>query len=235
MRCLSVVLRPLLRAGAVSVGTPRSPTANSLRSFTTTTPLSAVDRRRLAGAVQIKTIDDKIAELPLDRKIDTPEVIVKSEDDQLGEPQDLIQLLRQVKHQQKYVLQLTKPGDFEHAVVRIVERQHLVNLIRKREDTVRNAQVAQKAKKPKQIELNWAISENDLQLKLNQMGEFLGKGKKVELLLANKRHQRKASIDEAQALLKKIHDKIHDVGARQLGDMEGHILRQATITVQIPT
>ena len=240
MRFLPVLSRPLLRASGregvgVGVGARARPQVQSCISSTrafTTSPSLSIDRRRLAGQIKIKTIDDKIAELNVDENIDSVMVIVKNEDGTLGQPEPLYALLNTIDRKTQYVLQLTRPGDFAHPIVRIAERQELVNLIRKKEDNVRNAQLAEKEKKAKQLELNWAISGNDLLLKLKQMDAFLLKGKKVELLLAAKRHQRKATMEEAAELLKNIKDKVNEVPGTHIAKMDGSILKQMTILVQ---
>ena len=82
------------------------------------------------------------------------------------------------------------------------------------------------------IELNWAIDENDLQLKMRQMEGFLEKGRKVEIVLANKKRQRRATAEEAQETLRKVRDKIADVGATDKDKIEGRIGGQATLVAE---
>ncbi len=80
----------------------------------------------------------------------------------------------------------------------------------------------------KTIELNWAIDGNDLGHRLGKMREFLGKGFKVEVLLAGKKKGRKATEEEAKNLLERLREAVRDVdGARELKPMEGKILTQA--------
>jgi translation initiation factor IF-3 len=217
------VARPLLRTAAP---------ASSRRCFTTT-PRLAIDQRRVAGKIQIKTIDDKIAEFPLNEKIAALKVKVKTPGAPLSEPQWLDQLLDSIDRSNQYVLQMNKPDDGQMPIVQVVTRMELIQKINRSEDQKRNQKRLEKEKRPKQLELNWAISANDLQLKMKQMQEFLKKGKKVELLLANKRHQRKASPEEAQALLQAVREKIDEVGAAETVPMEGAILKQAILTVKM--
>ncbi len=243
MNRFSGLLTPLLRA-AVPARTsavqsiPVAAIFLGRKQFHNAVPCLAAGHRRPGGSktkIQIVTIDDKIAELPLDEQIDTPEVRVKSDDGGgLSEPRDLFQVLDSIDRSTQHVLQLSKPGEHEYAVVRVVQRKDLIKQIRDKEDAARQAKMAQKEKKPKQIELNWAISSNDLQLKLKQMEDFLRKGKKVELMLAAKRHQRKASIEEAEALMRTIKDKLNEIGAIEVAPMEGGLLKQALMTVKIP-
>lgn len=204
------------------------------RSFLTS-PSHAAGYRRPVGKIHIVTIDDKIQQtFKLDEKIETRFVREKTPDNKLSDPQDLRELLRRIDRTDNHVLQLSKPGESDTAIVQVVQRKDLIKRINDKETAERQVKQAQKDKKPKQIELNWAISSNDLQLKMKQLEEFLRKGKKVELLLAPKRHQRKATPDEAEALIKAIREKIEEVGAAEVAPMEGAILKQATMTVKIP-
>ncbi|OAP62573.1 hypothetical protein AYL99_01800 [Fonsecaea erecta] len=204
----------------------------SKRCFATT-PCLAIDQRRVAGKIEIKTIDDKIAAFTLNERIRSPKVQLKGPDGKLSEPQPLYKLLDSIDHTTQYVLQMNKPAEGEMAIVQIVTRTDLIQRINRQEDLLKNQKRLEKEKRPKQLELNWAISANDLQLKMKQMQEFLKKGKKVELLLANKRHQRKASQEEAETLLKNVREKIEEVGAAEVVPMEGAILRQALLTVKM--
>ena len=217
------VARPLLRAAAP---------ASAQGCFTTSARL-ALDSRRVAGKIQIKTMDDKIADFRLNEKIQALNVVVKAPDGKLSEPQWLDQLLDSIDRSNQYVLQMNKPEDGQMPIVRVVNRMELIQRINRQEDQSRNHKRLEKGKKPKQLELNWAISPNDLQLKMKQMREFLQKGKKVEILLANRRHQRKASPEEAQALLKSVRETVEEAGAAETVPMEGAVLRQATLTVKM--
>jgi translation initiation factor IF-3 len=82
----------------------------------------------------------------------------------------------------------------------------------------------------KTIELNWAIDGNDLKHRLERMKEFLGKGWRVEILMAAKRKGRKASEEEGRELMERIKEAVGSVeGARETKPMEGKVLGTATI------
>ena len=236
MQQVLVLLKPLLRVAPL---TGTRPGIQQLRfqfvpkrSFLTSPSLAAVYRRPV-GKIQVVTIDDKIQQsFKLDEKIET-RFVREKKDNKLSDPLDLHELLRQIDRTDNHVLQLSKPGENE-AIVQVVQRKDLIKRLNNKETAERQVKQAQKEKKPKQIELNWAISGNDLQLKMKQLEEFLRKGKKVELLLAPKRHQRKATPEEAAALVNAIKEKIQEVGAAETAPMDGAILRQATLTVKIP-
>lgn len=54
---------------------------------------------------------------------------------------------------------------------------------------------------PKNLELNWAIAGGDLKHRIEKMKGFLREGRKVEITLGPKRRGRKATPEEADALM----------------------------------
>jgi translation initiation factor IF-3 len=68
----------------------------------------------------------------------------------------------------------------------------------------------------KELELNWAIAPNDLQHRLKQFREFLSKGRRVELMLAKKRHGRKATKEEGDTLMATLRTTAEEVGAKEV-------------------
>ncbi|KAL6248590.1 hypothetical protein RBB50_004845 [Rhinocladiella similis] len=240
MQRVLVSVKPLLRQAA-SCDRPQLrslplPLAHgSKRSFVSTPTLAAGPRGRKPGKIKIVTIDDKIAEsFTLNEKIETRYVQEKTPGNKLSEPKPLAELLREIDRSEHYVLQLSKSGDGENAIVQVVQRKDLIQRINSKETAARQSQLAQKEKKPKQIELNWAISGNDLQLKMKQLEDFLQKGKKVELILAARKYQRKATQQEAEALLRTVQEKLQELGAAEVVPMQGSFPRQTTITAKIP-
>lgn len=191
-----------------------------------------INQRLIAGINTSPVERDRLAEFTKDEAIDTPTVQVKQSDGTLSESQSLQKLLRQIDRRNQLVVQLSKPGERSSAVVQIYEKLDLLKQLREREIQAKKQAQAHREKKPKQIELNWAISDHDLELKLKQMEMFLEKGKKVEILLASKRKQRKATMVEGEQVLKTLRSKIQDIGANEIKAMEGQLLKQATITVK---
>ncbi|RDW88631.1 hypothetical protein BP6252_00663 [Coleophoma cylindrospora] len=102
-------------------------------------------------------------------------------------------------------------------------------------DEYKAAKAKQKqAKNPgattKEVELNWAIDENDLGHRMDRVKEFLGKGYKVEVLLAKKRKGKAATLAQALGVVQRIRDTIASVeGAKESKPMEGKVLETATI------
>ncbi|KAF2502445.1 hypothetical protein BU16DRAFT_8948 [Lophium mytilinum] len=63
----------------------------------------------------------------------------------------------------------------------------------------------------KQLEVNWAIDANDLRHRLNRLKEFLMQGRKVEVMLGTKaKAKRKATREEAEAVLEKVRDAVRE-------------------------
>ena len=120
----------------------------------------------------------------------------------------------------------------DHSICKIMENRIL---IRKRfEDRKREKEAAKAARSsaPKELEINWAVSSNDLNTKLKQLEGFISTGKKVTVVLASKRRQRKASPEEAQKVLDSIRERLVEIGARETKPMEGKLLTTATIFVE---
>ncbi|OAL49053.1 hypothetical protein IQ07DRAFT_69726 [Pyrenochaeta sp. DS3sAY3a] len=61
---------------------------------------------------------------------------------------------------------------------------------------------------PKSIELNWAIAEGDLKHRLDKLKEFLKEGRKVEIMLGQKKKGKKATEEEANRVMEKVMDAV---------------------------
>lgn len=179
---------------------------------------------------------DKLSEYTLDEAIDRRWVQTKDTvTGKLGAPQLLDVLINSIDRSTHSVVQLAAVGPIpDTAVVEVAKRSDLLVRLAQKQRIVKDHQKQLRTNKTKlkQIELNWAISENDLALKLRQMEKFLSKGSRVEVLLANKRRQRKAERDEAQATLDKVRATIQEMEGVAERGMEGQVGAQATLTVE---
>ncbi|RMD40581.1 hypothetical protein DV735_g4547, partial [Chaetothyriales sp. CBS 134920] len=185
-------------------------------------------------AQAIPGLQKKLEGYTTNRDITARWVQVRNEDGKLSSPQMLETVLSQIQPTTQLVRQLAPPGQGQTpdtAIVEVTEISTLLKQVAAREQAAKEVQRKAREAKPKQLELNWAISENDLELKMRQMEDFLDKGKKVELILAAKRRQRKATPEEAEALMAKLDERVENAGAKKV-KMEGKLLGQATITVQ---
>ena len=195
-------------------------------------PLEAATRTEPRQAQLIPSLQKKLAGYTLNKDIETRWVQIRREDGKLAEPQMLETLIDSIPSSSQVVRQLAAQGPMpDTAVVEIVEVDQLLKMAAARQQAVKEVEKQRKNEKAKQLELNWAISDNDLALKLKQMEQFLEKGRKVEILLAAKKRQRKASEDEAQLVMKKLREKIEELEAKEM-KLEGKLLGQAMLTVQ---
>jgi translation initiation factor IF-3 len=181
----------------------------------------------------VPVMQKKLARFVLNGNIETRWVQAKTEDGKLSPPQMLETLLRKIDQSAHAVRQLSATGPSpDTSIVEVVAIQDLMKVAGEKEKATREIEKQKKDQRPKQMEVNWAISENDLGLKLKQMEQFLEKGKKVEIMLAAKKRQRKATPEEGEAVLKKLREKIDEIGAKEVSKMQGKLLGQAILSVK---
>ncbi len=159
----------------------------------------------------------------------------------LSEPQKTADILRKIDIRAKSLLVVAVPpprGDGEendsrprYPICRIVDRKAEVA----EQKEVRKLAV-QDSIKEKEIELNWAIAPNDLELRLKQLRNFLEKGYRVQISLlsrARKRSKRAATADEAKALLCTVHDTLGEIpGAQEVKKASGVVGKTITMVYQ---
>lgn len=109
----------------------------------------------------------------------------------------------------------------KYAVCKIVNKRDEYERLKQLKEKKKTA-VAAKAK-TKEMELTWAIGGHDLATKLRQMGGFLNKGMKVELMIGKKKGGRAVEMDEAKDVLKKVKEEIEAQGARETKKPEGQV------------
>ncbi|KAG6245661.1 hypothetical protein E4U24_004262 [Claviceps purpurea] len=104
----------------------------------------------------------------------------------------------------------------------------LCKIFSKAEELERQKQLREKKKaesakkiKSKELELTWSISEHDLGTKMRQMGRFLAKGYKVEVLVARKKGGRQASMEEAEKLVKSLQAEVEKNDGRETKPSSG--------------
>jgi translation initiation factor IF-3 len=82
----------------------------------------------------------------------------------------------------------------------------------------------------KTIELNWAIDANDLSHRMTKMKGFLMKGNRVEIVLGAKRKGKKATVEEAEALIARVKAAAAEVeGTRESKPADGKLLGVYTL------
>jgi translation initiation factor IF-3 len=177
---------------------------------------------------------DILSDIVKDEEIDAPlGVQMVQGDGKLGPVQRLMSVLQNINSEEEHLVQVSPPdGQRQTAVVKIFKRADLIRQKVERKKAVQKQQKSLKDRAPKQMELNWAIGSHDLDIKLGQLENFLEKGKTVEIILAAKRKQRKAELEEGEAVLKKIRERLVNIDAREIKPLDGQVLKQAILTVR---
>lgn len=172
-------------------------------------------------------------EFVLDEDIPTRDVQLKdAETGKLRPPQSLVSILSTIDRDVMVVRCLVAPPNAP-AVVEVIPHSDLVDRLKNKEIHAMEHARSTRVKRPKQIEVNWALSSNDLQLKLKQLRDFLEKGKRVDILLASRKRQRKATLEEAQNVVSEIRRTIEEIeGCKEIAPMDGKIGGQALMIVQ---
>ncbi|KAM5444072.1 hypothetical protein MferCBS31731_000589 [Microsporum ferrugineum] len=156
-----------------------------------------------------------------DENIPSGIVVVVQENGQLGEPMPLKSALTMFDRSQNYLIQVRAESEGQPAICKIVNKTDYDKSVKERS---RASKTKPTTNQIKQIELNWAIDPHDLQHRLSQLETFLGKGKRVSLILTKKRRKRRATPDEAQRLLAAIEDKLFEIGVTEVKPRRGKIM-----------
>ncbi|KAK0935211.1 Protein SABRE [Friedmanniomyces endolithicus] len=119
-------------------------------------------------------------------------------------------------------------------VCKIVSKKEQYDLERRKKSANKErVKEGSKAQSMKTLELNWAIDANDLQHRLDRIGEFLSEGRRVEVVLAAKKRGRKATVQECGQVVKKIEECVAGVeGASVMKALTGKMGAFATIMLQ---
>ena len=177
---------------------------------------------------------DPLSKWTKDETIDAPDgVQVVQADGKLGPPQHLRGVLMTLNRKEEHVVQVALPTkDRPTVVVKILAKSDMMRQRMEKQDAVKQQRKSIKELAPKQIELNWAIGPHDLGIKLGQLEKFVEKGKTVEIILAPKKRQRRATAEEGNEVLRNIRDRLFHIGGKEIKPMEGQVPRQAILTVK---
>ncbi|OAA57189.1 Translation initiation factor 3 [Cordyceps fumosorosea ARSEF 2679] len=111
----------------------------------------------------------------------------------------------------------------QFALCEIVNKLEALKRERERKERKKAATAARP--KTKEMELTWSISEHDLQTKLRQLGGFLEKGCKVQLVLGSKRGSKRVEEAAMRALVRRVQEEAKGLGAREGGEAKGELGR----------
>ncbi|KAB8296203.1 hypothetical protein EYC80_008986 [Monilinia laxa] len=171
--------------------------------FTRSPHFSPIQRRTVFKATSNVVPEQR---LPRDDDILAPFLRLKNAEQKLEPP----------------LITMGEPG--EAPIARIIDKKE-AHLQKKAQKKGKNP-----ASVVKTIEMNWAIEKNDLGHRLGKIRDFLEKGNKVEVLLAGKKKGRKATMEEAEEVVRRIREFVEEVeGAKEGRKMEGKIGAQAIL------
>lgn len=163
--------------------------------------------------------------LPRDDEIKSWSVVLVDDEGKLEEPRSTYDILSSIdrKTHSLVVVSAGEPGS--PPICKIMDKKVMREAEKAKALAARKAVVTTKT-----IELNWAIDGNDLGHRLQRIKDFLGKGNRVEVMMAAKRKGKKATEEEAQRLVDKVRAAIGECeGAKESKPMEGKLLGTATI------
>lgn len=193
--------------------------------------LDEILAREASPAAAVKS---RLSAYTLNGDIPSRWVQVRAPDtNKLGSPELLTALLASIDSSTQSVMMLgSHPEQADTAVVRVVDTSSLLEEASQKAKTNKEKAKAAKQGKPKQIEMNWAIGQHDLEMKLKQLEKFLAEGRTVEVLMAHKKRQRRATMEEAQETLNTLKKKVEEVGGRERSALQGHVGAQASLVVE---
>ena len=166
--------------------------------------------------------------------------MVRPEDGRLAEPQLLNEVLKARSLDEK-----GRPTQFvQEMSPRSEERPYPIckmydkKAAREAEEAKRRASKVTKMKwQSKQLEVSWAVSDNDLGHRLARVKEFLEKGWRVEIVFGSKRksgwmERKEASSEEAEKVLGKIRKAVGEVDGAQERQMQGVVGKEAILSFE---
>ena len=187
------------------------------------------DRRYTTQDDFIKSGRDR---LPIDHEIKDPKIMVV-DDGVFDGPLPTRNVMNRIDQSTHSLRMVTPyiPGDpknnkpTQYALCKVVNKREEYE--RQRELHERRRVSKQTSTKLKEIELSWAISDNDLKVKTKQLVNFLSKGMKVEVILGFKKkgQKKRTSEDTAEEVFAKVQKLVKDLGSKEYKPREGEIGR----------
>lgn len=166
---------------------------------------------------------------PRDHEITDPQVVVLGSDGASGPVATRLALARLGPDESLRMVQPYLPADAEAdrplprlAVCKVVNKRDEYARQRQRREAQAGSGAAAKPK-TKELDLSWAIGPHDLATKMRQMGGFLAKGSKVELMLARKKGGKPVSPDEAAEVVRRLREEVEAYGGREAKPPSGQV------------
>lgn len=165
---------------------------------------------------------------PRDEGIRSREVRVVDQNRSLQEPQPLADVLSSINRATHTLIQVSPIDSDEIPVCKIISKMEVREAEKARAKPVKDVSTM-----TKQLEIGWGIDSNDISHRMKKMAEFLSQGRRVDIVLANKRRRKPPTPDKASALLRVIRQKIADIdGAKEWKSMDGAVGVTATLYVE---
>ena len=166
----------------------------------------------------------------VDEAIPSNKIFLVGSDGKLGSPQQLDDVLDSMDRSQDFLCQVAQGAEHQRLpVCKILNKKTVRQQTRSRE---KEKAALSKKSNAKQMELNWAIDSHDLSHRLRQLSYFLGKGRRVEVVLVRKRKKRPPTDDEVNHLLDGVMRTIEEAGAAHVKASEGQPPNRVVMTVQ---
>lgn len=110
-----------------------------------------------------------------------------------------------------------EPDPAHPPVCRVVSKMDLRAQHERKVEAARKQAKSVTGPPQKNLELNWAIGGGDIKHRLNKLQEFLREGRRVEVLLGPKKKGRKATAEEAGAVLRAVEEAVEGCkGAKEV-------------------
>ncbi|KAL9622228.1 MAG: hypothetical protein Q9160_003411 [Pyrenula sp. 1 TL-2023] len=167
-------------------------------------------------------------ELTLDEDIPVRFIRLKNEDRTLAPPQRLHNVLASLDRTTTWVQQLSQPTeeDLDTVVAKLLSKEDYQRGARQRQKEEKERKRESEKSTPKQMELNWTISPNDLNTKIRQTEGVLAKGRRIDLLIKPKpknKTTKRVSNEEMEKIVKDIRERLVNVGANEWKKSAGKI------------
>lgn len=112
----------------------------------------------------------------------------------------------------------------------IPESFAMCKVVNKKEEYQRQREMAERRRvsrmtstKTKELELNWGISDNDLETKLKQLEGFLNKGMKISVMFGKKKRGKAVDEKDMAALAEKVRGWVAERGVKEYKPREGSV------------
>lgn len=185
-------------------------------------PLKRLPQRNYASFTPILK-----SRLPCDEEITSPLIHLVTPDGKLSSPQPPEDILSTLDRQTQTLVTVSvasdSPSDSKpsYPICRIIAKKTLYESQKAKSKSKSSKKKENPSKIVKTLELNWAIDAHDLKHRLERVREFLEKGFRVDVVMAGKKKGRRASVEEAERLVRQVRALVEGCGGREWKAMDG--------------